>query len=236
MKSKIPAKLLDPHPHGWNDLTKVNEQEMQLNARTLGSARSTDTDTLSVICDAKRQRYGLSPVKACFGIAGSFEKLLWFKLWNNSTTRLNETNSSIFISQNGWLRVVFAHVRWAAEGDTVTLSHNKHDHINISGDENGKLLCKTLYRNFLKWPSEIGASLRIICHPPPDRPPEAPLYLCPGGTLKIGIKSAIIWASNPLFRTNLSHVTDVTSLNAWLVSKKKSLERIPFSFTITYSK
>jgi len=79
MKSKIPAKLLDPHPRGWNDLTKVNEQEMQLNARTLGSSRSTDTDTLSVICDAKRQRYGLSPVKACFGIAGSFEKLLWFK-------------------------------------------------------------------------------------------------------------------------------------------------------------
>ena len=76
IKSKIPAKLLDPHPRGWNDLTKVNEQEMQLDARTLGSARSTDTVTLSVICDAKRQWYGLSPVKACFGIAGSFEKLL----------------------------------------------------------------------------------------------------------------------------------------------------------------
>ena len=49
---------------------------MQLDAQTLGSARSTDTVTLSVICDAKRQRYGLSPVKACFSIAGSFEKLL----------------------------------------------------------------------------------------------------------------------------------------------------------------
>jgi hypothetical protein len=76
MKSKIPTKLLDPHPHSWNDLTKVNEQETQLNTRTLGSARSTDTDTLSVICDAKRQWYGLSPIKACFGIADSFEKLL----------------------------------------------------------------------------------------------------------------------------------------------------------------
>jgi len=43
MKSKILAKLLDPHPRGWNDLTKVNEQEMQLNARTLGSAGSTET-------------------------------------------------------------------------------------------------------------------------------------------------------------------------------------------------
>ena len=47
IKSKIPAKLLDPHPHGWNDLTKVDEQEMQLDPQTLGSARSTDTDTLS---------------------------------------------------------------------------------------------------------------------------------------------------------------------------------------------
>ena len=68
MKSKMPTNLLDPHPCGWNDLTKVDEQKMQLNARTLGSARSTDTDTLSVICDAKRQQYGLSPIKACFGI------------------------------------------------------------------------------------------------------------------------------------------------------------------------
>ena len=54
------------------------------------------------------------------------------------------------------------------------------------------------------------------------RPPEALLYFCPGRTPKITLKSTIIWASNPLFRTRESHVTAVTLPNAWLIPKKNT--------------
>ena len=71
---------------------------------------------------------------------------LWVKnLWNDFTTGQNKSDGSILWEENGRLRVIFACIHWTTKSDRVTFHHNKHDHTIIFENENGKLLCKTLY-------------------------------------------------------------------------------------------
>src|SRR6266436_4500278 len=49
-----------------------------------------------------------------------------------------------------------------ANGDRVTLSHNKHDYTNIFEKENGKLLCKTLSSNLSEFVEVQSCTFYII--------------------------------------------------------------------------